>query len=96
MVISSIFCHNITGNGGGGSQHDKDRHQLLVPVAEKDGEREEKGGKQDQLDKRGDGSQSDFFDCFSALEPGANGDQCQWCGGGADTADRFIQKSGKF
>lgn len=92
MVISSIFCHDITGYGGRGTQHDEDRHQFLVPVAEADSEREEQGSKEDQLDHRGDDGRFYLLEGFSALEPGADGDQCERCGSGADAADGFIQK----
>lgn len=95
MVISSIFCHDIAGDGGRRSQHDEDRHQFLIPVAKIDSRRQEESAEQNQFNKRGDEGRLYFFDRFSSLKACPNGDQCQWCGSGADAADGFVQECRK-
>lgn len=95
MVISSIFCHYIAGYGGRGAKHNEDCHEFLISVAEKDGKREEKSRQQDKLDERSKEGRLYFFDGLSSLKTGSNGDQCQWGGSGADTADGFVQECRK-
>ena len=95
MVISSIFCHYITGNCGRRAEHNEDRHEFLIAVAEIDGKGKEKSRQKNQFNKRSDDGGFYFFDGLSSLETGSDGDERQRGGSGADTADGLIQECRK-
>lgn len=92
MVISSIFCHYITGDRGGRTKHDKDCHQFLIPVADINGRGKKKCGQEYQLDKRSQERRLYFFYGILSLKSRPDGDQSQRSGGGSDTADSFFQE----
>lgn len=95
MVISSIFCHNITGYGGGRAQHDEDGHQLLVAVAQIDSQRQKEGSQQNQFDKGSQYRRLYFFDSSAALKTGTDREQRKRCCRGSDAVNGLLDKRGE-